>query len=188
MERERERGNRKRLTNTSPQGTQSPDPPPSKTRTRSDTPIYVPSPPLSPGTNTIVLPTLELNERIITHTHTTNSGALASVPTLKTGPQRTLNAWVFEIVMKTFVGDAKQKYWYYASYPEFNLDPNPLQKKALKNMVDHLNGGTPSRSLRSVRCKNIFESGDHQLIAETKGTAQRRARTSRNSEWLMLRS
>ena len=188
MERERERGNRKRLTNTSPQRTQSPDPPPSKTRTRSDTPIYVPSPPLSPGTNTIVLPTLELNESIITHTHTTNSGALASVPTLKTGPQRTLNAWVFEIVMKTFVGDAKQKYWYYASYPEFNLDPNPLQKKALKNMVDHLNGGTPSRSLRSVRCKNIFESGDHQLIAETKGTAQRRARTSRNSEWLMLRS
>ena len=114
------------------------------------------------------------------------SSSTSSTPSTTSSPTYDASL-VFEIVMKSYVGDdSNKKYWYYASYSEFNLEPNAMQKESLKIVVDHLNGSKkPSRSLRSVRCKNIFTSGDHQLLAKTRMPVRRR---SRNSDWLMLRS
>ena len=174
-----------------------------KTRSRSDTPIYLPppSPPLFPSVvhndTSFRLPTLTLPSRNDANTTLNNgpangpangdsspSNRVTSATTKSSpSPSPSMNAWTFEIVMKTYVGNEEQKYWYYASYPEFGLEPNDLQKLSLKKIIDHLNGGKPSRSLRSVQCKNIFQSGDHQIFAETK-----RPRKSRHREWLMLRS
>jgi hypothetical protein len=161
-------------------------------RPRSDTPIYdtsIPtSPPLKYRNKYSVLPKLNLD---INSTKTPSNGRqlaeprLSSSSSVSSSSPPSLNAWVFEIVCKSYVGDDKKMYWYYASYSEFGLEANDLQKVSLKKMIDHLNGGKPSRSLRSVKCKNIFNSGDHKTIAETIKPQRRR---SQNSDWLMLRS
>lgn len=98
-----------------------------------------------------------------------------------------LKAHVFEIVMKMYPGDPKN-YWYYAEYPEWGLSPTVSQSAALKQIIEHLNSGTKARALHYARCKNAFESGDHQRLAVLRGSRLRRRRRKRSDHWLELRS
>jgi hypothetical protein len=155
----------------------------------SSPPVSLVSPmsPVLPITHTLPVPsTLPTLPFVQTSDPPHISSSTTSTPSTTSSPTHD-GSLVFEIVMKSYVGDdSNKKYWYYASYSEFYLEPNAMQKESLKIVVDHLNGSKkPSRSLRSVRCKNIFTSGDHQLLAKTRIPVRRR---SRNSDWLMLRS
>ena len=97
-----------------------------------------------------------------------------------------LKACVFEIVLKTYDGDPNC-YWHYAEYPEFGLSPNSYQSQALKSIINHLNHGTPQRTLHFMRCKNAFVSGDHQKYVMMR-TQRPRRRKKGSDHWLELRS